>query len=202
MGGLGPQDARRRSRRPTRARAAGLPLHGATPSEDGTLNRKSITCSRTFGQPLAAYEAMQGAVSAFLSRAAEKLRAQGDQAYVLTVFVQKNRFDPRVPPPYSRSATLTLPSGPSSDTLVLAQYAQHLLRRLWEPGTVYHKAGIVLNGLEPPSSGQQLGLFEAPVARVEPVAVARNERPQLMATLDGLNARFGKGTVRLGSARG
>ena len=142
---------------------------------------------------------MQGAVAAFLTRAAEKLRAQGEQAYVLTVFVQKNRFDPRVPPPYSRSATLTLPSGPSADTLVLARYAQHLLRRLWEPGTVYHKAGVVLDGLEPPSTGQQLGLFEAPVARPASVAQLRSERPQLMATLDSLNARFGRGTVRLGS---
>jgi DNA polymerase V len=113
--------------------------------------------------------------------------------------VQKSRFDPRVPPPYSRSATLTLPSGPSCDTLVLAQYAQHLLSRLWEPGTVYHKAGVVLDGLEPPSSGQQLGLFETPTARPEPVAKVSIERPQLMATLDGLNARFGRGTVRLGS---
>jgi DNA polymerase V len=82
--------------------------------------------------------------------------------------------------------------------LVLAQYAQHLLARLWEPGTVYHKAGVVLNGLEPPSSGQQLGLFEGPVARAEPVAKVSSERPQLMATLDRLNARFGRGTVRLG----
>jgi len=55
------------------------------------------------------------AVTAFLARAANKLRAQGDQAHVLTVFVQKNRFDARVPPPYSRSATLTLPAGPSAD---------------------------------------------------------------------------------------
>jgi len=178
----------------------GYPCAGLHPSEDGTLARKSITCSRTFGRPLAALGDVQGAVSAFLTRAAEKLRAQGEQAYVLTVFVQKNRFDPRVPPPYSRSATLTLPSGPSADTLVLARYAQHLLSRLWEPGAVYHKAGVVLDGLEPPSTGQQLGLFEAPGARPAPVVRVSSERPQLMATLDSLNARFGRGTVRLGSA--
>lgn len=178
----------------------GYPCSGLHPSEDGTLSRKSITCSRTFGRPLSAYGDVQGAVAAFVSRAAEKLRAQEDQAYVLTVYVQKNRFDPRVPPPYSRSATLTLPNGPSADTLVLAQYAQHLLSRLWEPGTVYHKAGVVLDGLEPPSSGQQLGLFETPAARPAPVPTVSSERPQLMATLDGLNARFGRGTVRLGSA--
>lgn len=178
----------------------GYPCTGLHPSEDGSLARKSITCSRTFGRPLTAFADVQGAVAAFVSRAAQKLRAQGEQAYVLTVYVQKNRFDPRVPPPYSRSATLTLPGGPSADTVVLAQYAKHLLARLWEPGTVYHKAGVVLDGLEPPSSGQQLGLFAAPVVPVQPVPVLTSERPQLMATLDSLNARYGRGAVRLGAA--
>ena len=179
----------------------GFPCAGLHPSEDGSLGRKSLTCSRTFGRSLTALSDVQAAVVAFTSRAAEKLRWQGDQAYVLTVFVQKNRFDPRVPPPYSRSATLPLPAGPSADTLVLSQYAAHLLTRLWEPGTVYHKAGVVLDGLEPPSSGQQLGLFEAPPAdRAQPVPVVVGERPHLMATLDQLNQRYGRGTVRLGAA--
>ena len=58
-----------------------------------------ISCSRTFGRPLTAHADVRAAVVSFLTRAAEKLRAQGKQAYVLTVYVQKNRFDPRVPPP-------------------------------------------------------------------------------------------------------
>jgi DNA polymerase V len=140
----------------------GYPCAGLHPSEDGTLNRQSISCSRTFGRPLSQPADVGAAVASFLTRAAEKLRAQGDQAYVLTVYVQKNRFDPRVPPPYSRSATLTLPGGPSSDTRVLAQYATHLLTKIWESGTTYHKAGVVLDGLEPPTTGQQLGLFAPP----------------------------------------
>jgi DNA polymerase V len=114
--------------------------------------------------------------------------------------VQKNRFDARVPPPYSRSATITLPSGPSADTLVLARYAERLLNRLWEPGTVYHKAGVVLDGLEPPSSGQQLGLFEAATAPATTPAELLADRMPLMNTLDNLNQRFGRGTVRLASA--
>ena len=180
----------------------GLPCAGLHPSEDGSLGRKSLTCSRTFGRPLTAFTDVRAAVAAFTSRAAEKLRAQGEQAYVLSVFMQKNRFDLRVPPPYSRSATLTLPTGPSADTVVLARYAEHLLTRLWEPGAVYHKAGVVLDGLEPPSSGQQLGLFGAAsaVACAQPVPATVRERPQLMATLDQLNQRFGRGTVRLGTA--
>jgi DNA polymerase V len=178
----------------------GYPCAGLHASEDGTLSQQSISCSRTFGRPLTALADVHAAVASFLTRAAEKLRAQGEQAYVLTVFVQKNRFDPKVPPPYSRSATLTLPAGPSADTRVLAQYASHLLRKIWEPGTTYHKAGVVLDGLEPPTTGQQLGLFAPAVAApAAPAPPAQADRPQLMATLDELNARFGRGTVRLGS---
>ena len=171
------------------------------PSEDGTLSRQSISCSRTFGRPLAAFSDVLAAVAAFLSRAAEKLRRQGDMAHVLMVFIGKNRFAPNVPPPYSASATLTLPSGPTADTMLLLAYARSLLARIWEPGVCYTKAGVVLDGLEPPGTGQQLTLFAPATAGGggEELAPAA-QRPQLMATLDALNGRFGRGTVRLACA--
>ena len=178
----------------------GEPCAGLHPSEDGVPRRRSLTYSRTFGRPLTALADGQGAVAAFVSRAAEKLRAQGEQAHVLTVQLHQNRFDARVPPPYSRAATLTLPGGPSADSRVLARYAGQLLARLWEPGRRYVKAGVVLDGLEPPSTGQQLGLFAAPPAPAGGGAARLSDQPALMATLDQLNARFGRGTVRLGSA--
>jgi DNA polymerase V len=64
------------------------------------------------------------------------------------VFLRQDRHDTRVPPPYTRSTTLTLPGGPTSDTLQLLAYARRLLERLYEPGRVYAKAGVVLDGLE------------------------------------------------------
>lgn len=53
-----------------------------------------------------------------------------------------------------------------------------------------------LDGLERPTIGQQLGLFAppAPVAQVQ--ATVSADRPQLMATLDGLNTRYGRGARR------
>ena len=99
---------------------------------------------------------MLGAVSTFVARAVEKLRRQGNLTHVLTVFLSKNRFGPDAGE-HSHSAVLTLPL-PSSDTRELAGRAAQMLCRLWEPGAVYVKAGVVLAGLEVPS-GQQLGLF-------------------------------------------
>ena len=62
------------------------------------------------------------------------------------------------------------------------------------------KAGVVLAGLEVPG-GQQLGLFgdALPVAAVP---AAGGQSAQMMAALDGLNARFGRGTVQLATALG
>ncbi|QKG59132.1 Y-family DNA polymerase (plasmid) [Hymenobacter sp. BRD128] len=176
----------------------GQPCAGLHPSEDGTLSRQSISCSRTFGQPLHVQAEVLAAVATFLAGAAEKLRRQGDLAHLLTVYLGKNRYSAAVTPPYSRSATLTLPSGPTADTRVLLSYAHLLLDRIWEPGVPYHKAGVVLDGLEPPGQGQQLDLFAAiPVAPTFPTVP---EQPRLMRALDALNSRFGRGTVRLASA--
>jgi DNA polymerase V len=176
----------------------GTPCAGLHPSEDGTLSRQSISCSRTFGQPLHVKAEVLAAVTTFLARAAEKLRRQGDEAHLLTVYLGKNRYSAAVAPPYSRSGTLTLPSSPSADTRVLLSYAHQLLDRIWEPGTDYHKAGVVLDGLESPGQGQQLALFSAGPAAPSPPTVP--EQPRLMSTLDALNSRFGRGTVRLASA--
>ena len=164
----------------------GVPCQGLAPSEDGTRARRSLCCSRTFGQPLRAFPDVLGAVSAFASRAAEKLRQQGDAAHLLTIFLSKSRYG-QEPPPYSGSVVLTLPVA-SNDTGELVRVARAALQRLWQPGNRYTKAGVILDGLEP-AGQQQLPLFEAgPVTE---------KRSQLMAEVDTLNRRFGKGTVQL-----
>jgi DNA polymerase V len=65
------------------------------------------------------------------------------------------------------------------------------LKRLWQPNTMYKKAGVVLDGLET-ASQQQLSLFACP---------NRGEvRAQLMQELDRLNQRFGADTVGFATA--
>lgn len=182
----------------------GYPCAGLGSSGDGSLRRQSLTCSRTFGRPLRERALVAGAVASFVARAAEKLRRQSELAHVLTVFISKNRFGLEVAAEggHSRSAVLTLPV-PTSDTRELAARAAQLLGRIWEEGAVYVKAGVVLAGLEPPGRGQQLGLFgaELPVVAA-PTPAGPRPGAALMAALDGLNERFGRGTVQLAAALG
>jgi DNA polymerase V len=77
-----------------------------TPQKMEHLADKAISCSCTFGRPMTGYTDVLAAAT-FLSRAAEKLRAQGDTAHVLTVYVSRNRFAPHVLP--STSAQLPSP---------------------------------------------------------------------------------------------
>ncbi|TGE20907.1 Y-family DNA polymerase [Hymenobacter metallicola] len=168
----------------------GTPCQGLQPSEDGTLSRKSIACTRTFGQPLSAFADVLGAVAHFASKAAEKLRRQGSAANVLTVFISKNRFGTE-PPPHTRSVVLTLPTG-TSDTIELLRHARAALKRIWEPGAVYRKAGVVLDGLE--TAGQQQLLLFEPNEQAE-------RRAKLMADLDKVNQRFGAGKVKFATAQ-
>ncbi|MDU0372124.1 Y-family DNA polymerase [Hymenobacter endophyticus] len=172
----------------------GQPCQGLLPSEDGTLRRQSLSYSRTFGQPLQLFDAVWGAVSTYLIKAAEKLRAQGDEAHILSIYLSKNRFDPQLQGPAGRTATLTLPMGPTADTLQLLHYGRQLFGRLWEPGNAYTKAGVVLDGLESRERPRQLQLF-AP----EPGPTPKG-RPELMQCLDQVNARFGRGKVTVGCA--
>ncbi|UPL48523.1 Y-family DNA polymerase [Hymenobacter sublimis] len=169
----------------------GYPCLEMAPSEDGTLHRQSIACTRTFGQTLSAYPDVLGAVTAYTTRAAEKLRRQHSAVNVLTVFLNKNRFGTE-PPPHSFSATLHLPVA-TSDTAELLRYARTVLKRIWKPNTQYKKAGVIFDGLE--SAGQQqLSLFEPTIQSAQ--------RAKLMADLDKLNERYGSGMVGFAVAQG
>ena len=96
-------------------------------------------------------------------------------------------FKPEVPQ-YQRAVTVPLPEA-SSDTRVLTRWALRVLRRIYLPGFGYHKAGITLMNIVP-ATNQQFSLFSSGGAED-----ARSQK--LMGVLDGINGRYGRGTLRL-----
>ena len=81
--------------------------------------RKSLACTRSFGQPLTELADVAGAVANHAARVGEKLRRQVLEARLLTVFVETSKYA-GLPPPYSYSAQLTLPVA-TDDTLTLVR---------------------------------------------------------------------------------
>jgi DNA polymerase V len=157
-----------------------LPLELAPPA-------KRETCvSRSFSSAITSQAQLRQAVATYTSRAAEKLRRQGQRAGALTVFVRSNPFNGTSF--YANAATVRLPLA-SDDTAVLLAAALPLADALFRPHKPLHKAGVVLQDLQDQSTLQHHLL--SPLSPEQ-----QQRRSALMATVDQLNRRYGSGTVQ------
>jgi DNA polymerase V len=159
--------------------------------EEHVSAKKQIISSRSFGKPITELAVVQDALSVFVANATAKLRAQGGQAALVQVLLQTNRFKPEEPQ-YNPSMVVPLPR-PTNDSLVINRWVQHVAELLWRDGYNYKKAGIMLGDISPVSMIQG--------DLLEPVAPNDN---RLMKAIDGLNSRFGRGTIKVstGGMRG
>jgi len=148
--------------------------------------RQQIMVSRSFGTSVYAFTELQQAVTAYVTRAAEKLRQQASLAGALQVFIRTNPFKTDVAQ-YQRGLVVPLAT-PSDDTRQLVCAAQAGLQYIYRPGLAYQKVGIVLVELIPRAQRPRT-LFD------DPIAQARSHA--LMRTLDQINAKMGSQSVRL-----
>jgi len=154
--------------------------------------RKEIITSRSFGSPVYRLDELAEAVREYMARAASRLRRQHSVAAIVGVWIETNRFR-KQDSQYSPSATRPLVM-PTDDTRLLTQAAQTVLRTLFRSGYRYVKAGVMLLDVRESENARQGGLFEPESAATQ----AR--RAVLMATLDRVNAKWGHGTLGIGSA--
>ena len=146
---------------------------------------KQETCvSRSFSRPITSLEELQQAIATYVVRAAEKLRKQGQRAAALTIYTRTSPFSPGF---YSRSASRQLDL-PSNDTTVLLKAALPLVARIFQPHRPLAKAGVLMQHLQGIHHLQQHLLTPC-----DPADLQRRE--VLLATIDGLNRRYGSGTV-------
>ena len=150
--------------------------------------KQEIACTRSFGHPVTQLHELAEAVTEFASRAAQKLRKQHSLAGQVLCFIRTSPF--RSDPQYSRSITVPL-RRPSADTALIVAAALAGLRAIYRPDYKLSKAGVMLLELQADSIQQQ------ELALEDDDAV---ERGHLMETLDGLNLRYGRGTVSMASA--
>ena len=157
--------------------------------EQAPAPKQQIACTRSFGHPITTLPPLIEAVSEFASRAAEKLRYGNQRAGAVQVFVHTSPFRPG--PRFNKSATIQL-HPPTSDTTLLVNAAVAGLRRIYEPGFLLAKAGVMLLDLCSATTQLQSDLlFEAPCTK--------RDHNQLMEVVDRINARYGKSTVHVAS---
>ena len=157
--------------------------------DDQAQNKQQILCSRSFGQPIYSEQDLREAVSTFVARAAEKLRNQNSVAGSLAVFIRTNPHRPQ-DPQYNPHITVPL-SQASDDTLLLTKAALWILKRIYQPGYSYAKAGVMLLDLQD-NTVIQGNLF---LQTADPL-----KRANLNDTMDQINRRWGRGTLKLASA--
>ncbi len=145
---------------------------------------KGTAVTRCFGEPVGDRDALREAMVRRAVRATEKIRAQGLVASRLIAFAHGSRFKPNAPSA-SRSARL---SPATHDPRTIAGLAGQMTDAMFVPGSIYTKCGVMLEGLSAEGEAQT-DLF----ATIDPRSAP------LLATIDGLNTRFGRNTVRLAS---
>ena len=149
--------------------------------------KQQIVSSRSFGQPVYLLEDLNEAVVSYASRASEKLRKQNHVAGAIQVFLQTNPFKPEEPQ-YNNGVTVKLVK-PTDNAFRLSEAALYGLKRIYKPGYAYKKAGVMLMSLCPAD--------QVPVDMFSGFDEPDTQRAKnLMATLDEINAKMGRGTVR------
>ena len=152
--------------------------------EEETPPKKQIISSRSFGELLTDIEPIREAVANHVSRAAEKLRAQGSIAMIIQVFIHTNPFREK-DPQYYNTATIKLPFG-MDETNLMITHALHGLEEIFRDGFKFKKCGIILQEIHPKNECQ-LDLFTS--AQTELI------RP-VIGLMDRINDRFGTDTLK------
>lgn len=152
--------------------------------EDVAPDKQQIMSSKSFGQPVTDEAHLCEAISAYVERAAQKLRAQRSLAGGIYVFLRTNPFDPRAEQ-YSANHHLSF-GVPTDDTRLISDLAIRVIKHLYKPGYVYKKAGVMLTELTQ-ASFRQNDLFSD--------TTASEKSAKLMMALDAINQRFGRDSL-------
>ena len=160
------------------------------PMELSPPPKQSIASTRSFGRPVTELSELREAVTTYVARTGEKLRAQTATAGVLQIFIHTNRFTPDKPQ-YVNAMTLNLPH-PTADATLLSQYALYGLAQIFRRGYEYKKAGVILLDIGR-GDAQQLTFLGQSLD-------AQERRADAMAALDTVNQRWGRDTLRIGSS--
>lgn len=152
--------------------------------------RLRVGRSRSFPAPVDSEEALVSAVGTHVAEAAGVLRREGLKARRLQVYFFTNPFD-KAAPPHVVDVVVDLPYA-TSDTVLLTEMAVAVVRRERLPGKGYKKAGVGLLDLVDPGVEKP-----APSLFSEEMFTPEEERSRLMETIDALNAKYGRGTMKL-----
>ncbi len=149
-------------------------------------DKQQIVCSRSFTRRLTALDELSEALTEFVSRAVEKLRAQRSTAGMITVFIRTNPNNLNEPQ-YQRAINMRFEYA-TQNTCLMVSAAKQLLKQIFKPGYRYQKCGVQLSQISPFNQPGQVDLFEQLNSQ------DTDQGRVLMVTLDQINRSFPKST--------
>jgi DNA polymerase V len=152
--------------------------------------KKQIISSRSFGEMVLTIDDLREAVATYMTRAAEKLRAQHSVCAVVYVFIHTNHFRQQ-DAQYSNGVSVQLKE-PTCDIRILVAAAIEGLSRIYRPGYWYKKAGVALMEIAPLGQPRQAGLFDCDTA----LDAASSK---VLSVMDTINSTFGRDTLTVGA---
>lgn len=167
----------------------GLSCYALAPPE---TDRQNICVSRSFSKDISDLNQLKEAIATYATRIGEKLRHFNQKTAAITVFIIRNRF--KLSPHdngYAYSTRTVELNVPTSDSGKIIALANRIIEQLYREGLSYKKAGIIASALTHQQTLQGDIFGEAQTER---------KREALMQTIDNINQRMGKNTVRFSIA--
>ncbi|HRO31144.1 MULTISPECIES: Y-family DNA polymerase [Micrococcaceae] len=163
-----------------------LELNGtpSVPDVDEHAGPTQVIFSRSFSRPVTAADEMDDVMNVYAQRAAARLAMQGQQARMVTVTAGTSRF---TGPDGSVSRAVAL-SRATADPVTITRSAVRAMRSVLTEGVPYTRAGVMLTGLEPAGTAQEM------------LAGFGDQEPDrhLEAVLERVRGRFGGTSIGLG----
>lgn len=149
-------------------------------------DKKQIISSRSFGKPVTELSHLKEVLTLFVRRAVAKLRKQQLLCASVGISIKTNRF---VQPYYHPFLLIILPHA-TDDVLLINHLVMQGLKKIYQPNLNYKRAGVVLLNIVPDQS-----YLPDLLADHEHIKV----RKQLGHTLDGINRKYGRDAISIGS---
>ena len=163
----------------------GIPCIDLLPHSE---KRKSCCVSRSFGRKVSNLEELKEAITAHSLNATEKIRTDEQITRSITVFIRTSPFnkDKRY---YSNSHTIELPID-TNNSLEIVKYALEALDKIYKPGYLYQKAGIILSKLKDADKFERTLL----------TPIIEKDLKKLMNAIDLTNTKYGRYSISLAQA--
>ena len=148
--------------------------------------KKNIAVTRSFEKDITDFNELKERVVTFASVCSEKLRKQNSCCNAVILYLRKDPFNANGEK-YSFYRMQTLPFS-SNTSFSISKIAISMLKELYQEGTAYKKAGVIVSEIVP-SSQRQFKLFDEENPKYQ----------KLMEVMDAVQAKTGERKLRLAS---